>query len=72
MFSGVCIALIIHLQQNTPNMQSIMLSSKHAVNAVVTARLTPFLSPAPNNLETTTDVPRFIPTAKAIKMIVIG
>ena len=70
MFSGVCIALIIHLQQNTPNMQSIMLSSKHAVNAVVTARLTPFLSPAPNNLETTTDVPRFIPTAKAIKMIV--
>ena len=41
-------------------------------NAVVTARFTPPRSSAPNSLDTTTDAPRFIPTANAMKIIVIG
>ena len=50
-----------------PKTVSTAASPSEETKAVVTARFTPFLSPAPNNLDTTTDEPRFIPTANAIK-----
>ena len=71
-FCGVWIHSIILRQKKYPYTVRITARLSDEAKAVVTARFTPLRSPAPNSLDTITDAPRFIPTANAIKITVIG
>ena len=72
MLSGVWITRIISPQKAYPRTVRIRLMAPQAMNAVWTAVFILPMSFAPKSLDTTTEAPRLLPTAKAMNITVMG
>ena len=70
--SGVLIHLIMGPQKMMPQTVRRMLRTTQEINAVCMAVFIRQKSLAPKRRDTTTDAPRLLPVAKAMKITVIG